>query len=59
MGQVFLDIPREAEETVKVQFSLVRFTESGYGVQLGLRLRVDEGAQEPALVIGLWPRSGG
>jgi hypothetical protein len=59
MGQVFVDVPWEAEESVKVQLSLVRFNENGYGVQLGLRLRVDDGPQEPALMLGLWSRSGG
>lgn len=56
MGQVFADAPRENEETVKVQVSVVRFSERGYGIQLGLRARVDGGAQEPALVVGLWVR---
>lgn len=59
LGQVFADAPTDGEETVKLQVSMVRFTESGYGVQIGLRARVDEGLlDEPALVIGLWPRSG-
>ena len=59
LGQVFVDAPTDGEETVKLQLTMVRFTETGYGIQLGLRARVDEGLlDEPALVIGLWPRSG-
>jgi hypothetical protein len=58
LGQVFVDAHRDADEAVKVQLSLVRFTERGYGMQLGLRARVDGGPQEPALVVGLWRRPG-
>jgi hypothetical protein len=58
MGQIFLDAPREGEETVKAQLTLVRFGESGRGIQIGLRTRIDGGPQEPALVIGLWGRPG-
>ena len=56
LGQVFVDARRDTEEAVKIQLSLVRFTERGYGLQLGLRARVDGGPQEPALVVGLWAR---
>lgn len=54
MGQVFVDSPHEGEETVKAQISLVRFGDEGRGVQVGLRARIDDGVQEPALVIGFW-----
>jgi hypothetical protein len=54
LGQVFVDAPREGEETVKLQLSLVRFGENGRGIQLGLRARVDGEADEPALVLGFW-----
>jgi hypothetical protein len=54
MGQVFVDSPHEGEETVKAQISLVRFGDEGRGIQVGLRARVDDGVQEPALVIGFW-----
>lgn len=58
MGQVFFDAPREAEETVKAQITFVRFGESGRGLQIGVRARIDGGEPEPALVIGLWGRPG-
>jgi hypothetical protein len=58
MGQMLLDAPREGDESLKAQFTLVRFGESGRGLQIGLRARIDDGAQEPALVIGLWGRPG-
>jgi hypothetical protein len=56
MSQVFLDFPVEGDETVKAQLSVVRFGRSGRGVQVGVRARIDGGAPEPALVIGLWGR---
>lgn len=58
MGQVFLDAPREGDETVQVQLSVVRFTSTGRGFQLGLRTRLDAGDAAPALVLGLWGRPG-
>lgn len=58
MGQVFLDAPRDGEEAVKAQFTIVRFGDSGRGIQFGLRSRIDDGAQEAALVIGLWGAPG-
>lgn len=58
MGQVFFDAPREAEETIKAQITFVRFGESGRGLQLGVRARIDGGELEPALVLGLWGRPG-
>lgn len=54
LGQVFFDAPHEGEETVKAQLSLVRFGGNGRGIQLGLRARIDGGAEEPALVLGFW-----
>lgn len=54
LGQLFLDAPHDGEETVKAQLSLVRFFANGAGIQLGVRARVDGGAEEPALVLGFW-----
>lgn len=54
MGQIFLDAPRDNEETVKAQVSLVRFGDRGRGIQLGLRARIDGGPQETAIVLSLW-----
>lgn len=56
MGQVFVDAPAEGDETIKVQFTVVRFSRSGRGLQLGVRARVDGGALEPTLVLGFWGR---
>jgi len=58
MGQVFFDSPREGDEVTRAQLTLVRFGESGRGLQIGLRTRIDDGPQEAALVIGLWGRPG-
>jgi hypothetical protein len=57
MAQVFVDAPRDGEDFVKVQLSLVRFGESGRGLQVGVRARVD-GGEEPALVLSWWGRPG-
>jgi hypothetical protein len=57
MAQMFVDAPRDGEEFVKVQLSLVRFGESGRGIQVGVRARVD-GSEEPALVLSWWGRPG-
>jgi len=54
LGQVFIDAPHEGEETVRAQLSLVRFGESGRGIQLGVRGRIDGEAEEAALVLGFW-----
>jgi len=35
MGQLFLDVPRDGDESVKAQFTLVRFSDSGRGIQIG------------------------
>lgn len=56
MGQVFVDAPREGEESLRAQLTLVRFGESGRGIQVGLRARLDGGDAEPALVVGFWDR---
>lgn len=56
MGQVFLDSPVRGDDTLKAQFTVVRFGRSGRGIQVGLRARIDGGEPEPALVIGLWDR---
>ncbi len=58
MGQVFLDAPREGDERVQAQITLVRFGDNGRGLQFGIRARVDGEASEPALVVGLWGRPG-
>jgi hypothetical protein len=57
MGQLFVDAHRDGEEFVKAQLTLVRFGNSGRGLQFGVRARVD-GAEEPALVLGWWGRPG-
>lgn len=59
MGQVFVDAPREGEEIVRAQASLVHFRPSGRAIQVGLRGRVDGGAQEAAIVISYWGRPSG
>ena len=58
LGQVFLDAPVDGEDTIRGQISLVRFGKDGDGVQIGFRARVDGGAAEPTLVIGLWGQPG-
>jgi hypothetical protein len=58
MAQLFFDAPGEAQETLKAQLTLVRFGDEGAGVQLGLRGRIDGGAEEAALVLGFWGRPG-
>lgn len=58
MAQLFYDAPSEREETLKAQLTLVHFRESGRGVQVGLRTRIDSGFTEPALVIAFWGRAG-
>jgi len=59
MGQLLLEAPREGDEILRAQVTLVNFRPSGRGIQVGLRTRVDGGAQETALVVGLWGRPGG
>lgn len=58
MGQVFLDARWDGEEGVQAQFTLVRFGDSGRGIQLGVRARMDGEDREPAVVLGLWGRPG-
>lgn len=59
MGQAFVDSPLDGDDSVKVQASLVRFGADGRrGIQFGIRARLDGGAPEPALVLGLWRRLG-
>ncbi len=58
MGQVFVDATPEFDQAVKAQLTLVRFRESGRGIQVGVRARIDGGAEEAALVFGLWGRPG-
>lgn len=56
MAETFVFAPEGREAAVKAQFSLVRFSERGTGVQLGLRLRLDGEDAEPALVLAFWGR---
>lgn len=58
LGQVFLDSPREGDESLQLQVSVVRFTSTGRGIQLGVRARLDGEDAAPALVLGLWGRNG-
>ena len=58
MAQLFWDGPREGEHTLRAQLTLVRFGNSGRGIQVGVRARIDGGEAEPALVLGLWGRPG-
>ena len=58
LGQVFLDVPHEGEQTLKAQLTLVAFGQSGRAIQLGVRARIDGGDEEPALVLGFWGRPG-
>ena len=55
LGQIFVDDDLAFGETIKAQASLVRFSRKGRGLQLSLRLRVDDGAvTEPTLILGYW-----
>jgi hypothetical protein len=58
LGQVFLDAARDGDESVKAQVTLVRFGESGRGIQIGVRTRLDGDDPEPSLVFGLWGQPG-
>jgi len=58
MAQVFVEAPREGDETVQAQLTVVYFRRNGAGVQVGVRTRVDGGAEEAALVLGWWGRQG-
>jgi len=58
MGQIFVDAPHDREETVKAQLTVVRLGAEGGGVQVGVRTRIDGGAEEAAFVIGWWGRPG-
>ena len=57
MGQVFYDSPIVADDTVKAQFSIVRFDRSGRGWQIGVRATLSGEDAAPALVLGLWQSS--
>lgn len=57
IGEIFVDQPRVGEGTVKAQISLVRFSEEGRGLQIGLRARLDGEAAEPAIVLGFWGKA--
>lgn len=58
MAQVFYDGPLDGDESLKAQLTLVRFSESGRAVQIGLRTRIDGEAPEPAIVLSFWGRPG-
>lgn len=58
MGQVFAEVPRGGDETLRAQLTLVRFWANGGAIQLGLRSRIDGGAQETAFVVGWWAKPG-
>ncbi|MEQ1618626.1 MAG: hypothetical protein ABL883_09825 [Terricaulis sp.] len=58
MGQLFSDDSDRGDASVKAQFTLVHFGDSGRGLQLGLRGRLDGDDAEPALVLGFWGRPG-
>ncbi|MBY0564436.1 MAG: hypothetical protein K2P58_09630 [Hyphomonadaceae bacterium] len=53
MAQIFADRPLDGDDAVRGQLSLVRFGESGRGVQIGVRARLD-GEAETAVVLGFW-----
>ena len=58
LGQVFVDDDLDFGETIKAQATLVRFTRKGRGLQLSLRLRVNDGAvTEPTLIFGYWSKA--
>jgi len=54
LAQVDQDRSFHGTETIKVQWSAVRFGARGRGLQLGVRLRTDGADREPALVFGYW-----
>ncbi len=54
MAEAFVHDDDAGDATVKAQLSLVRFDSGGRGVQIGVRVRVDGDALEPALVLGFW-----
>lgn len=58
LAQVFVDGPQYGDETVKLQVSLVHFDNSGHGIQLGVRDRIDGGENELALVLAFWTEPG-
>ncbi|MBL8542969.1 MAG: hypothetical protein JNJ63_04110 [Hyphomonadaceae bacterium] len=58
MGQVFLDAPRDGQETVRAQVTFTRFSEGSGAIQFGLRSRIDGDAEEVAFVLGFWGRPG-
>jgi len=54
LGQIFYDGPDGGDEVVRAQVTLVGTIGGGRQVQLGFRSRIDGGAQELALVVGVW-----
>jgi hypothetical protein len=54
LGQVFHDAAAPGPDALKLQGSVVVFSEGGIGVQLGARMRLDGAAREPALTVGIW-----
>lgn len=54
LGQVFYDAPEHGAATVRAQAGLARFNAAGRGIQAALRIRLDGGDAEPALVLSYW-----
>jgi hypothetical protein len=55
LAQTFIDVDPRYDPVVKLQLSLVRFSDEGKGLQMGIRVRADEaGRDERALVVGWW-----
>lgn len=54
LAQTFADFSPDGEAVIRTQASVVRFGEGRRGLQLGLRLRLDGDAREPAIVLGWW-----
>jgi hypothetical protein len=58
MAQLFYDGPLDGDESVKAQLTLVRFSDRGRAIQIGVRARVDGEDPEPALIVSFWGRPG-
>lgn len=54
LAEAFAHEESAGDASVKAQLSLVRFDRDGRGIQLGVRVRVDGEAAEPALVLAFW-----
>lgn len=59
MGQVFTEQSWLGDESVKAQLTVVHFGRNPRaGTQVGLRVRLDGGEPEPALVLAFWSQPG-